>query len=50
MLEADAGGTRIKLCFLLIVCLPTATWLPIDRNGDFGPSPFLGQLSAKQRA
>jgi len=29
--------------------VPTdGTRLPIDRNGDFGESPLLGQLSGKQ--
>jgi hypothetical protein len=36
---------------LQIDFVPTdGTRLPIDRSGDFGASPFLGQLSAKQGA
>jgi hypothetical protein len=36
---------------LQIDFVPTdGTRLPIDRSGDFGASPLLGQLSAKQGA
>jgi hypothetical protein len=36
----------------LIACLPMASVLPFDsaagrRSGDFGKSPFCGQLSAR---
>jgi hypothetical protein len=31
----------------MILCLPTAPALPTGRNGDFGTSPFYGQLSDK---
>jgi hypothetical protein len=43
-------GTRTECRFIFIACLPTASVMPIDsaadrRNGDFGRSPFCGQLS-----
>jgi len=31
----------------MILCLPTALALPTGENGDFGTSPFYGQLSDK---
>ena len=31
----------------MILCLPTAPLLPIGGSGDFGTSPFYGQLSDK---
>jgi hypothetical protein len=33
-----------------LLCLPTAPMLPVDLSGDFGTSPFFGQLSGKQAA
>jgi hypothetical protein len=45
---AGAHGTEAELIRKVIVCLPTASVPPIHRSGDFGESPFLGQLSAKQ--
>lgn len=33
--------------FEVLVCLPTAPVLPTGGNGDFGTSPFYGQLSDK---
>jgi hypothetical protein len=33
--------------FDAILCLPTAPDLPTVRSGDFGMSPFYGQLSNK---
>jgi hypothetical protein len=37
-----------KADFQSRLSLPTARALPIGRSGDFGTSPFLGQLSDKQ--
>jgi hypothetical protein len=40
---------QAKINFLeLEVCLPIASALPVDRSGDFGRSPFFGQLSGKR--
>jgi hypothetical protein len=33
----------------VLLCLPTAPALPIGESGDFGTSPFFGQLSGKQQ-
>jgi hypothetical protein len=43
----DAGGTRdtnVGLCSRGLRCLPMASVLPVG-NGDFGMSPFFGQLT-----
>jgi hypothetical protein len=44
------GGTRdtkLKSIFRLKSCLPMAPALPIGGSGDFGTSPFFGQLTTK---
>ena len=33
--------------FQVLLCLPTAPALPTEGSGDFGTSPFYGQLSDK---
>jgi hypothetical protein len=44
---AGAHGTDAEIIQKVIVRLPTASVLPIYRSGDFGKSPFLGQLTGK---
>jgi hypothetical protein len=53
MQRADAG-MRVLMApvqnatlFEVLLCLPTAPALPIERNGDFGTSPIYGQLLDK---
>jgi hypothetical protein len=47
----DAGCLRHPhpnaTLFAVLLCLPTAPGLPLQRNGDFGTSAFFGQLSDK---
>jgi hypothetical protein len=52
--RADVGGGGClwhtypnATLFGVLLCLPTAPWLPLWRNGDFGTSPIFGQLSDK---
>src|SRR5439155_6248963 len=46
--NAGAKGTRMERSYIgSILCLPTASALPTDSNGDFGMSLFYGQLSDK---
>ena len=44
---AGEHGTDAEIIRKFIVRLPTASVLPIYRSGDFGKSPFLGQLTGK---
>ena len=47
--EPGAKGTRAERNSISSsLCLPTAPMLPIDWSGDFGTSPFFGQLSGKR--
>jgi len=45
--SADDTQSRTQLNFGVLLCLPTAPELPIGGSGDFGTSPFYGQLSDK---
>jgi hypothetical protein len=46
--NTGADGTRAEQSSTgMILCLPTAPLLPIGGSGDFGTSPFYGQLSDK---
>ena len=41
------GSRAERSSFEVLLCLPTAPALPTEGSGDFGTSPFYGQLSDK---